>query len=332
MQQWLGQLLIMNKEITMEYFKLKPYFSVRLWGSDRLASDYNYDLRGATNIGEAWVLSGMPHQASIIDNPQHTWHNKPFDEFIRAHAKLFNIKNRLQLYPLLAKIITPQQNLSVQVHPADDYAWRHEHALGKPEGWFVLDCPQDAYIIYGHKMHTKTELAMAIKKGQWEKLLNKIPVIKNHFYYIPPGTIHALTADVVVYELQQSSDVTYRLYDYDRVDPITQQKRDLHYEDSVANIVVPNEHAIKATPDRFGDELLDFSTPFFDLVVLETKTSLHFMWKKERVGHITCLQGSVILNEHIKMHQGETIFLYNITNLNMKLEGVGQIIVCWPPM
>ena len=324
-------IITFRKQEIMDYFKLEPYFSPRLWGSDRLATEFNYDLQGATNIGEAWVLSGMPGKASIINNPDHPWHQKSFDQFVTAHLDLLPITNRLGIYPLLAKIITPKQNLSVQVHPDDAYAWTHEKALGKPEGWFVLDCPSDSEIIYGHHATNHADLARKIKQGSWDDLLQKIPVTQHNFYYLPPGTIHALTKDVVVYELQQSSDVTYRLYDYDRVDPIIHQKRELHQQQSLDTITVPNQNVIMAPGQVKQLVTLNFETDLFQIVVLTlTGETTSLTWQGHSAGHVTCLQGELTLFSTVKITAGETIFLYNVKQANMKVTGAGRIIICWP--
>ncbi|BDR55539.1 mannose-6-phosphate isomerase [Xylocopilactobacillus apis] len=145
-----------------------------------------------------------------------------------------------EVFPLLTKILDADASLSVQVHPDDAYAEEHEHELGKTECWYVIQADPDSYLIYGHHAKTRAELAEMIDSGEWDHLLRKYPVKTGDFIYVPSGTIHALNKGIMVLETQQSSDTTYRLYDYDRVDEKTGQKRDLHLQQSIDVTTVPS--------------------------------------------------------------------------------------------
>ena len=126
------------------------------------------------------------------------------------HALLF--------FPLLTKILDANASLSIQVHPDDAYAEEHEHELGKTECWYVIHAEPGAYLTYGHTAKTRDELIKMINNHQWSKLFSKKPVKTGDFVYVPSGTIHALNKGIIVLETQQSSDTTYRIYDYDRRD------------------------------------------------------------------------------------------------------------------
>ena len=154
-----------------------------------------------------------------------------------------------EVFPLLTKILDANTNLSVQVHPDDAYANLHENGeLGKTECWYIIDCEEDAEIIFGHNAKTKAEFTELIEKGEWSRLLRKVKIKPGDFFYVPSGTIHALGQGTVVLETQQSSDATYRLYDYDRVDQ-KGQLRELHIDKSIAVTTIPNRDTV-TTPEQ----------------------------------------------------------------------------------
>ena len=147
---------------------------------------------------------------------------------------------KTEVFPLLTKILDANTNLSVQVHPDDAYADLHENGeLGKTECWYIIDCKEDAEIIYGHNAKTKAEFTEMIENGEWSPLLRRVKIKPGDFFYVPSGTIHALGEGTVVLETQQSSDATYRLYDYDRVDQ-KGQLRELHIDKSIAVTTIPD--------------------------------------------------------------------------------------------
>lgn len=120
-------------------------------------------------------------------------------------------------FPLLIKILDAKDDLSIQIHPNDEYAAEHENgSLGKTECWYVLDCEPDATIIVGQRAKDRAEAAQMIEEGRWDDMLNVLPIHKGDFFQIDSGTVHAIKTGTLILETQQSSDVTYRLYDYDR--------------------------------------------------------------------------------------------------------------------
>ncbi|PEM17558.1 mannose-6-phosphate isomerase, class I, partial [Bacillus wiedmannii] len=140
---------------------------------------------------------------------------------------------------LLTKILDANQDLSVQVHPNDEYASVHENGeLGKTECWYVIDSIKDAEIIYGHHAKTKEEFMAMIEKKEWNQLLHRVKVKTGDFFYVPSGTVHAIGKGILILETQQNSDTTYRLYDYDRRDS-EGNLRDLHLESSIDVIETP---------------------------------------------------------------------------------------------
>lgn len=154
-------------------------------------------------------------------------------------------------FPLLIKIIDAKDDLSIQVHPNDEYAEKYENSKGKTECWYVLDCKDDASLIIGHNAKDKIELKDMVQKGKWDALLREVKIKKGDFFQIEPGTIHAIKGGVKLLEIQQSSDITYRLYDYDRLE--NGKPRELHTKESIENIICPFEEKVC---NNFGGELV----------------------------------------------------------------------------
>jgi len=212
-----------------EPFLLRPAYKDYLWGGDRLKKEFNKktDIKP---LAESWECSVHPDGESVIsggrfdkrtlksvldDNP----------DYMGTHPdKDFG-------FPILIKLIDAKEDLSLQVHPNDEYAYTHENKEhGKAEMWYVLDAKKDARLIYGFNHDTSEKcLRDALKKGIIERYLNKVEVQKDDVFFVKPGTVHAIGAGTLIAEIQESSNVTYRLYDYDRIDK-NGNKRELHID------------------------------------------------------------------------------------------------------
>lgn len=218
---------------------LEPVFKEKIWGGDKLKTIYGYDIP-SDKTGEAWVVSAHDHGSSVALNE--AYKGKTLSQLWDEERHLFNRSEEdTSAYPLLVKIIDANDDLSVQVHPDDAYAQKEENVpFGKTECWYILDAKEDSSIILGHNAKNKTELDEMIDQGQWDELLQTVPVQKGDFFYVPSGTIHAIGKGVVILEIQQSSDTTYRVYDYDRIED-NGQKRELHLDKSKAVTTVPHE-------------------------------------------------------------------------------------------
>ncbi|MBH8602458.1 mannose-6-phosphate isomerase, class I [Thermoactinomyces sp. CICC 23799] len=222
--------------MSLEPLFLKPVFQERLWGGRRLQEQFHYPVP-FEKTGECWAISAHPHGRCLVKNGP--YQGKNLQELWENHQELFGDRKE-KTFPLLTKLIDASSDLSVQVHPDETYARVHEdEEHGKTECWYILDCEPGAEIILGHQAKSKDELQTMIRENRWEDLLQRIPVKPGDFFYIPSGTVHALGAGILVLETQQSSDVTYRLYDYDRVDP-NGQKRELHLDKALDVIRVPH--------------------------------------------------------------------------------------------
>ncbi|UJF34946.1 mannose-6-phosphate isomerase, class I [Paenibacillus hexagrammi] len=222
----------------MQPIFLKPVFKDRIWGGTKLRDLYGYEIP-SEQTGECWAVSAHPNGQSVVVNGEYA--GTMLGDLWEKHPKLFG--SNAAKFPLLTKILDASDDLSVQVHPEDAYAMANENGeLGKTECWYIVDAEPGAEIIYGHKAATKEQLTTMIQQGQWDELLERVPVKAGDFFYVPSGTIHALGKGIVVLETQQSSDTTYRVYDYDRRDA-EGNLRELHLDKAIEVTTVPHASA-----------------------------------------------------------------------------------------
>lgn len=226
-----------DKIIQHTPFFLLPAGKDYLWGGTRLRDDFskNFNLEP---LAETWECSTHPDGQSIICSGDFTGHFlsdvlNAYPELVGTHPQ---IKNGL---PVLVKFIDAKYDLSVQVHPSDEFAALYENgSLGKTEMWYVVEASKNAELVYGfrHDMDKSTVLK-SLREETLDKFLQKVPVKKGDMFFIPSGQVHAICAGCLVVEVQESSNLTYRLYDYNRVDK-NGNKRALHIEKAltVANL------------------------------------------------------------------------------------------------
>ena len=199
----------------MAILKLKPACKDYVWGGRRLIEEFG--IASGSICAEAWTLSCHPDGASTLAN------GETLPEYIkRQGAQILGTNcQRLRDFPILIKLIDARENLSVQVHPPDDYALAHEHQLGKSEMWYIIDAEADAKLYCGFKRTiTRDEFAARIKDRTLIEVLNAVPVRRGDVIFIPAGTIHAVGKGVLLAEIQQNSNVSYRIYDYGRNRPL----------------------------------------------------------------------------------------------------------------
>ncbi len=188
--------------------KLKPFLKAAVWGGQRLKNEYGKAC-GLPNVAESWELSCHPGGMTTIRD------GSPLAEFIAGHPGILG--GGCSSMPLIVKLIDAYDDLSVQVHPTAAYAAAHPGAESKNEMWYILDCLPDSYIICGFRENmTRERVRDAIAEGTLLDKVNKIPVKKGDVFYIPAGRIHAIGNGCLAAEIQQSSDTTYRVYDYGR--------------------------------------------------------------------------------------------------------------------
>lgn len=217
----------------MSVLKLKPSCKDYLWGGHRLVEEYGKKYDGEI-LAETWELSCHPDGPSTIVNGAYA--GKTLEEYIEAEGKevLGTNCRRFRDFPILTKFIDAKQDLSIQVHPDNRYALKNEGQYGKTEMWYVVDAGKEAFLYYGFKKEvSKEEFARRIQEDTLLEVLNAVPVQKGDVLFIESGTIHAIGKDILIAEIQQNSNVTYRVYDYGRVGK-DGKKRDLHIEKAIA--------------------------------------------------------------------------------------------------
>ncbi|MCR5743435.1 MAG: mannose-6-phosphate isomerase, class I [Lachnospiraceae bacterium] len=217
-----------------ELLFMNPVFKETIWGGDRLKKDYGYDIP-SDHTGECWAISAHPNGTGTVASG--TYAGWKLSELWDKHRELFGGIEGKE-FPLLIKIIDAKADLSIQVHPDDAYAAVNENgSLGKTECWYILDCDPGADIIVGHNAKNHEEVEEMIRDGKWDEFIRVLPVHKGDFFQINPGTVHAIRTGTLILETQQSSDVTYRLYDYDRLQ--NGKPRELHIDKSIDVIKAP---------------------------------------------------------------------------------------------
>lgn len=218
----------------MELYPLKfqPVYSYRIWGGDKLKTVLNKNYK-EKNIGESWEIS------DVKDNETSVTEGELKGQTLKQLIKVFKgdfVGNRVYAlfgedFPLLIKFIDAKTPLSIQVHPSNDLAKERHNSFGKNEMWYVMQAEKDAELIVGfNRKVTKEIYSDHLNNGTLSEILNIEKVEKGDTFYIPTGRVHAIGAGVLLAEIQQTSNITYRIYDYDRVDTKTGKKRELHTE------------------------------------------------------------------------------------------------------
>ncbi|MDD3402570.1 MAG: class I mannose-6-phosphate isomerase [Hespellia sp.] len=213
----------------MAILKLKPSCKNYLWGGERLKTEFHKEY-GEDKLAETWELScHIDGESKIAEGD---FAGRTLQEYIEWEGRRVLGTNCIpfQNFPVLIKFIDAKQDLSIQVHPSDDYALREEGQYGKTEMWYVVECEEGSCLYYGFsKKLSKEELKQRIQEETILEVMNKMPVQKGDVFFIEAGTVHAIGKGIVIAEIQQNSNITYRVYDYGRVGA-DGKKRDLHIE------------------------------------------------------------------------------------------------------
>jgi mannose-6-phosphate isomerase len=251
--------------------KFKPILKDRIWGGDKLQTRLNKDLKGKDNIGESWELSGVEGSISVVSNG--FLQGNDLNELIEVYMgdlvgeRVF--KKYGEEFPLLIKFIDANDDLSIQVHPNDELAAARHNSFGKSEMWYIMHAEPGAELISGFKHKTEPEqYTKAVENNSVLSLLASYQVNKGDVFYIPAGRVHAIGKGIMLAEIQQTSDLTYRIYDYDRTDA-KGNKRDLHIEEALDAINFKDTHGHRldyTTEENGASELC--TTPFFSTYLL----------------------------------------------------------------
>ncbi|KAA0764915.1 mannose-6-phosphate isomerase, class I [Bacillus sp. SH5-2] len=299
---------------------LQPVLQERIWGGKSLGN-FNYDL-SSEFIGECWGISAHPNGMSVVREGLYV--GKTLEQLWRDEKHLFGVCPS-EKFPLLTKVLDANKDLSVQVHPNDEFAKVYENGeLGKTECWYIIDCKEDAQLVYGHNASTKLEFEEMIKDGNWGDLLRRVSIKPGDFFYVPSGTIHALCEGTVVLETQQSSDTTYRVYDYDRIDT-NGKKRELHLDKAIQVARIPHkDHQVQPeTIERNGALITTYvHEAYFSVYKWEIEEEASFQ-QREIFQLVSVIEGEgtlVTIDGEFSIKKGDH-FILPITIGNFVIKG-----------
>lgn len=316
----------------MQLLFLNPVFKERLWGGTTLKSRFNLSIP-SEHTGECWAISAHKNGETTIKNGEFAgW---GLSKLWRDHPELFANANELPAtslreFPLLVKILDANADLSVQVHPNDEYAQQVEGELGKAECWYILDAKPDAKIVYGHTANSLDEFKQLALSGKWNELLTTVAVKSGDFFDVPTGTVHAIGAGILILEVQQSSDTTYRLYDYDRRDD-SGQPRELHLDKSFAVVSIPHRNNLikPVTTDPINNAILTMlvSNNNFQVQKLEVFTGFASDDSNDNLIYpikakyllVTAIEGNAIINGYA-VNKGDSFIVPNQVR-QLEIEG-----------
>lgn len=233
---------------------LEPYCRSCIWGGDRLARLY-VKRADIPTLGETWECSAHPAGQSVASDGAFV--GQRLGDILAAHPSMLGVRAEL---PILIKLIDAREDLSVQVHPDNEYAVLHEGQSGKTEMWYILEAPAGAQLTLGlNRPLTREQLRDAALSDDIEEYLRHVSVKRGDAFLIEPGTIHAIGAGVLLAEIQQNSDVTYRLWDYGRVDS-SGRRRELHLDAALDVAVLDGRPVSALTPTPLADGLYELCT------------------------------------------------------------------------
>lgn len=317
-------------------FLLRPSGKDYLWGGRRLNDEFEKQI-DLSPLAETWECSTHSDGPSYVIGG--SFDGATLETVITDHPDYLGIRHKgATTLPILIKFIDAKENLSVQVHPTDTFAKEQESGqLGKTEMWYVLDAQKDAKLVYGLRRDSSSEeLQKAIANGTIMKLLQKVPVKKGDLFFIEAGTIHAICAGTLVAEIQENSNLTYRLYDYDRTG-IDGKKRELHIEKAlqVANLKSSTEpkQPLRVLRYRKGmaSELLcrcKYFEVYRMIINTERRQIVHYRADEISFRVLLCVNGCGIIrfeNEEIIFYKGDCIFV-PADSVTLSIHGQAQFL------
>lgn len=318
----------------MAILKLKAPCKDYIWGGNRLREEYGKEL-DSDKIAESWELSCHKDGQSMIVGGE--FDGKTLSDYIEAKGRsavLGKNCDRFEYFPVLIKLIDAKDNLSVQVHPSNDYALRVEGEYGKTEMWYIVDCDPGAELLYGFKHEiSKEEFAERIANNTLLEVTNNVPVHKGDVFFIESGTLHAIGKGILIAEIQQNSNTTYRIYDYGRVGK-DGKPRELHVEKAkdVTNLVPPKYPTTAQgapTAIQGGTETLLRSCEYFNVNKLELDGATRLTAGEGSFNSLLVLDGTFEVaagSDKATAKKGDSLFISAGTG-DYTVSGKGTIIL-----
>lgn len=297
-----------NEPIFME-----PEFKDYIWGGQKLKKIFNKNVRNQECTAESWEISANPNGESIIKNGDYA--GKKLSEIYslkNIRKEIFGTKcEKIEEFPVLIKFIDASTSLSVQVHPNDEYARKNENSNGKTEMWYILECEAGAQIICGVKPGIdKDKLKEKVNEGKISECLNYIDVKKGDAIYIPSGTIHALLGKTLVAEIQQNSNITYRVYDWDRLGK-DGKPRELHIKKALDVIDINKKPQIKNI-DNVKEKINIVNSQYFNTDKINVKNTYSEEISNESFVAMNVIEGNgklVIDDISYKLVKGDSFII-----------------------
>lgn len=314
------------------FIKLAPAFKDYLWGGTRIRDELGKKC-SLDIIAESWELSAHADGVSRVDSGRYK--GMYFNDYLEAIGReaLGWKCQHYDRFPILIKFIDAANPLSIQIHPDDEYALKNEGEYGKNEMWYIMDCDEDAYIYYGTKEDIpKEEIRERIKNNTILEVLNKVYVHKGDVFYVEAGTIHAICGGILICEIQQSSNCTYRMYDYDRRDKFG-NPRQLHIDkaiDVVKTGLIGENNKYESTEDAFGNErTMLVQCKYFECNKYVVKKELQLAADETSFLSVMVMEGSGIISDEeqsMEFKRGDSFFIPAYKNI-IKIAGNCEIIV-----
>lgn len=297
----------------MAVFKLAPAFKDYIWGGTKLRDEYGKKC-DLDKVAESWELSCHKDGASVVADGADK--GLTLAEYIEKHGKavLGTDCEKFDNFPILIKLIDAKDNLSVQVHPDNEYAMRVEGEYGKTEMWYIVDCDEGATLLYGFKHEiSKDEFAERIADNTLLEVTNAVPVKKGDVFFIQAGTLHAIGKGILIAEIQQNSNTTYRIYDYGRVGN-DGKPRELHVEKAKDVTCLAPAKAYPETPveqyDGYTSKLLS-SCEYFTTYALDIDGKAELDADEKSFNSLLILEGEgrIVGGDTVSFKKGDSVFI-----------------------
>lgn len=299
----------------MKFYPLtfEPIYKERIWGGTKLKDFLNKSFNG-DHIGESWELSTVANDVSVVANGEFAGLN--LNELIEKYPEEILGSKSIEKFglefPLLFKFLDAKEDLSIQVHPNDELAKQRHNSFGKTEMWYVMQADENARLVVGFKNKTnKKEYLKHLEDKTLVNILNETPVKKGDTFFLETGTVHAIGAGVLIAEIQQTSDITYRLYDWDRVGA-NGKGRELH-NDLAVDAINYEETNTKVQYKNIPNESVNLvECLFFTTNILEVTGTYNWKKKKESFTVFMCTEGNFVIvtpNSKSEFKKGDTILI-----------------------
>lgn len=297
--------------------KFNPIYKDKIWGGQKLKTILKKDFGRLPNCGESWEISGVKGNESIVSSGALSGKNLP--DLINTYKGRLVGENIYKKYgkefPLLIKFLDANEDLSIQVHPDDEVAKKRHNSFGKTEMWYVFQADEGAKLITGfNKTIDKQEYLSHLKNGKLSEILNQEEVSAGDVFYIPAGRVHTIGKGICIAEIQQTSDVTYRIYDFDRTDD-KGIKRELHTEEALDVLDFSYRSDYRTTySEKINIPVNLVSCPYFNTNKLILKDTIERDYSKvDSFVIYICYEGSFTIthnkSEAVKVKTGETILI-----------------------